>query len=273
MPEPLRLLVLGAHPDDAEFGAGGIASIYRKLGHAVKMISLTSGDAGHHEMSGPPLAARRRAEAAASGRVIGAEYITWDNHDGELVPTLELRWQVIREIRTFKPDLVITHRPDDYHPDHRAVGHVVRDASYMVTVPPIVPDAPILRRDPVVAYMYDGFTKPYPLQPDVVIDIGEHVDTVTKMLDAHVSQMYEWLPYNRRELEKVPKGDADRRAWLKEWYVNRLRKRADRFRQRVVETYEADRGNRIEYIDVFEISEYAAPLDAEARRRLFPFVP
>jgi len=85
--------------------------------------------------------------------------------------------------------------------------------------------------------------------------------------------MYEWLPYNRRELEKVPKGDADRRAWLKEWYVNRLRKRADRFRQRVVETYEADRGNRIEYIDVFEISEYAAPLDAEARRRLFPFVP
>ena len=178
MPTPLRLLILGAHPDDAEFHAGGLAALYRQHGHTVKMISLTNGDAGHQQMSGPPLAARRRQEAAAAGRVIGAEYVTWDNHDGQLMPTLEVRYQVIRELRTFQPDLVLTHRTNDYHPDHRAVGNVVRDASYMVTVPPVVPDVPILRKDPVVAYMPDPFTKPYPLEPHVVIDITEQVDTV-----------------------------------------------------------------------------------------------
>src|SRR5690606_27113077 len=121
---------------------------------------------------GQALAERRRAEAAAAGNVIGATYVTWDNHDGMLQPTLEVRWQVIREIRTYRPHLVLTHRPNDYHPDHRAVGNVVRDASYMVTVPAVVPDVPVVQKheEPVVAYMPDRFTKPYPLQPDAVID-------------------------------------------------------------------------------------------------------
>jgi LmbE family N-acetylglucosaminyl deacetylase len=144
MSDPLRLLILGAHPDDAEFHAGGLAAIYRRLGHVVKMVALTNGDAGHHQMHGPELAARRRQEAAAAGAVIGAEYVAWDHHDGFLQPTIELRLEVIRELRRFRPDLVLTHRPDDYHPDHRAVGNVVRDASYMVTVPRRA--APGLRR-------------------------------------------------------------------------------------------------------------------------------
>jgi len=272
MPDPLRLLILGAHPDDAEYHAGGLATIYRRLGHAVKMVSLTSGDAGHHEMRGPELADRRRREAAAAGAVIGAEYVTWDNADGFLQPTIELRLAVIGELRRFRPDLVLTHRPDDYHPDHRAVGNVVRDASYMVTVPAILPSEPILRRDPVVAYMPDRFTKPYPLQPDVVIDVTEHFETIVDMLACHESQFFEWLPFNRRAEGQVPRDPAVRRAWLRAWYANHLHSAAERWRPQLIETYGPQRGEQIEFAEAYEISEYAAPLDGEARTRLFSFL-
>jgi LmbE family N-acetylglucosaminyl deacetylase len=205
--------------------------------------------------------------------LIGAEYVTWDNYDGQLQATLELRWEVIREIRTFAPDLVLTHRPDDYHPDHRAVGNVVRDASYLVTVPPIVPDVPILHKDPVVAYMSDRFTKPYPLQGDVVIDISSHLETVVDMLCCHVSQVFEWLPYNYGGSDQVPSGQAERRQWVKDWYLARQRPLAERYRRQVIETYGPQRGAAIEHVEVFEISEYARPLDTELRRQLFPFLP
>ena len=273
MPQPLRLLVFGAHPDDADFHSGGLAALYRELGHTVKMISVTNGDAGHHEKSGAELAAIRRAEAAAAGDVIGAEYVAWDHHDGTLQPTLELRLQVIREIRTFQPDLVLTHRTNDYHPDHRAVGDVVRDASYMVTVPPIAPETPALRGDPVVAFMPDRFTKPYRLQGDVVIDIAGQIETIVDMLACHRSQVYEWLPYNRGIAEQVPEGEDAKRAWLRDWYLDRLRPYAEAYRQELIAAYGAERGGRVEFAEAYEISEYAAPLDEAARRRLFSFLP
>ncbi|MBI1904155.1 MAG: PIG-L family deacetylase [Planctomycetia bacterium] len=272
MPDrPLRLLILGAHPDDAEFHAGGLAAIYRRLGHVVKMVSVTSGDAGHHVLGGPELAARRRLEAAAAGEVIGAEYITWDNHDGVLLPTLDVRYQIIREIRRFEPDLVLTHRTNDYHPDHRAVGHAVRDASYMVTVPNVLPEVPILRKDPVVAYMADRFTKPCPLQPDVLIDASDHLETVVEMLSCHVSQMFEWLPYNQQIEDKVPRGHDERRAWLRQWFLaHRAGPMTERFRPQLIERFGPDRGRRIVYAEAYELSEYAAPLNDSAQKHLFP---
>lgn len=270
MPDSLRLLILGAHPDDAEVHSAGLAAIYRRLGHAVRIVSVTNGDAGHHEMRGEELAQRRRAEAAAAGRVIGAEYITWDNHDGTLQPTLDVRQQVIREIRTYQPDLVLTHRTNDYHPDHRAVGNVVRDASYMVTVPAVVPDVPVLQKDPVVAYMPDRFTKPYPLQPDAVIDITDCIETAVDMLACHESQVFEWLPHNRRQGGEVPSEPTARRDWLRAWYLGRIRSQADRYRRRLIETYGQERGSAIEYCEAYEISEYAAAADADDLQRLFP---
>ncbi len=213
--DTLRLLILGAHPDDAEFHAGGLAAIYRGLGHEVRMISLTNGAAGHHRRSPEELVDLRRAEAAAAGAIIGATYLTWDHPDGELLPTLDLRRQVIREIRTFQPDLLLTHRTCDYHPDHRAVGQVVQDASFMVIVPHIVPDVPALRTDAVVAYMPDAFTKPTPLAGDVVIDVGEQIETVVDMLCCHRSQVFEWLPYTRGIEDQVPEDESERRAWVR----------------------------------------------------------
>ena len=168
------------------------------------MVSVTDGGAGHHQASRQQLVVRRRQEAAAAGQVIGAEYVTWDYPDGELLPTLPLRRQIIREIRSFVPDLVLTHRTADYHPDHRAVGQVVQDAMYMVTVPLIVPDVPILRRNPVLAYMTDLFTRPSPLEADVVLDVDAHVDTIVAMLACHRSQVFEFLPYNQGVPEQVP---------------------------------------------------------------------
>ena len=270
--EPLRLLIIGAHPDDADYAAGGTAALYRAAGHTVKMVSLTNGDAGHHVMSGPELARRRRAEATAAGAVIGATYETFDNHDGQLLPTLENRIQVIRLIRTFRPDLVLTHRPNDYHPDHRYTSQLVQDAAYMVTVPAVAPETPYLQRDPVIAYLPDDFQRPYPLQPAVVVDVGPVIEQIVSMLHCHTSQFYEWLPYNHGFLDKVPADEAARRAWLGALVRQRLKARAEKYRELLRAAYGPERGAAVEYAEAFEACEYGAPLDEAARRRLFPFV-
>jgi LmbE family N-acetylglucosaminyl deacetylase len=272
MSDPLRLLIVGAHPDDADFHAGGTAALYRAAGHVVKMVSLTNGDAGHQTLRGPELARRRTAEAAAAGAVIGASYDVFDIPDGHLLPTLENRARVIRLLRTFRPDLVLTHRPNDYHPDHRYTSTLVQDAAYLVTVPAVVPDAPHLSRDPVIAYLPDDFQKPYPFQPSVAVDIGGVFDRVAAMLHCHQSQFYEWLPYNGGFLDSVPAGEAERREYIAEMIRARLRPRADRYRSLLLERYGAERGARIEYIEAFEPCEYGAPLDEAARRRLFGFL-
>ncbi|HVX11904.1 MAG TPA: PIG-L deacetylase family protein [Pirellulales bacterium] len=269
-----RLLYLVAHPDDAEFLGGGLATLHARRGSVVKFVSLTNGDAGHHLHAGPQLAERRRKEAEEAAAVIGATAEVWSHHDGCLQPTLELRWQVVREIRRFKPDLVLTHRTNDYHPDHRAVGTVVQDACYLVTVPALAADTPALARDPVVAFLPDRFTKPVPLAGDVVLDVGECADTIVEMLACHRSQFFEWLPFNLRIADQVPEAetagsDRARRAWLKTWYLDHLRPQADRYRRELVARYGESHGRRIEFAEVYEISEYAAPLNTALEDRLF----
>ena len=272
-PSPLRLLILGAHPDDGEFHAGGLATRYCQAGHTVKIISVTDGRAGHHLMQPNQLAEVRRREAAAAGALIGAEYQTWDYPDGQLQPTLKVRERIIREVREFNPDLLVTHRPCDYHPDHRAVGQLVQDASYMVTVPLVCPETPILKRDPVVAYMPDLFTRPYPLVGDIVVDISDQINIIVQMLACHASQVFEFLPFNQGIADDVPTDPAARIEWLRYWYTQIIRPRSDRFREILVQQYGSQRGAEIELVEAFEISEYATPLDADLRRRLFWFLP
>src|SRR5262245_59864212 len=273
MSAPLHLLIIGAHPDDADYAAGGTAALYRAAGHRVTMVSLTNGDAGHHRTRGAELAQRRKAEAAASGAVIGAAYDVFDNHDGELLPTLDNRKQIIRLIRMQRPDLILTHRPNDYHPDHRYTSQLVQDAAYMVTVPPVVPDVPHLEANPVIAYLPDGFAKPYPFQPAIAVAVDSVIDKIIDMLHCHTSQFYEWLPYDRGVLGEVPADETSRKAWLGRQVRVRLHKQADRFRALRVRNDGAERGGWVEYAEAFEACEYGAPLDDAARRRLFPFVP
>ena len=267
----LKLLVIVAHPDDAEYRAGGLAALYRRLGHRVKFLAVTNGEAGHQTEPGFSLVARRKLEAAQATEPFGIEAEVWDNPDGQLVVDLVRRWQILRAIRREEPDLVLTHRPNDYHPDHRAVSLLVQDAAYLLTVPAICPDTPHLRRDPVIAYLTDDFKRPYPFEPSVVIDLASVWAEKITMLDAHVSQFYEWLPTNMDRFGQVPVDSDDRRQWLDTLILSGSRQLADRFRARLIDRYGTPRGTSINQVEAFEGCEYGAPLDANAIARLFPF--
>jgi LmbE family N-acetylglucosaminyl deacetylase len=265
----VRVIAFGAHPDDCDQSAGGLAAKYATLGYKVKFVSLTNGDAGHQSQSGRTLAARRRAETEEAGRRIGIEYDVLDNHDGELLPTLAVRQQVIRKIREWQADIVLAPRPNDYHPDHRYTGILVQDASYMVTVPDIVPDTPALRKNPVFLYFSDRFTRPQPFRPDIVVSIDDVYDKKIDMLDAHVSQFYEWLPWHDGQLDQVPKDPAERKKWLAS---NRSKSVPPEWREALQKRYGADAAH-IVHAEAFEITEYGRQPDEDEIRKLFPFFP
>ena len=271
--DPLRILVIGAHPDDGDIKAGGTASQWCRLGHHVHFVSVTDGGAGHQSLRGPVLAERRRGEARAAGTVIGATYTVLEFPDAGLLPTLDARHRLIRLIRGERPDLILTHRLSDYHPDHRYTATLVQDAAYLVTVPAVCADVPHLKHDPVIACFSDDFKKPVPFSPDVVIDIGDDMERMIDMLHCHESQFYEWLPFNSGQAHQVPAADVARRRWLGERIRRRLRPLADRYRQQLLHAYGPERGRSVEYVEAFEVSEHGAPLTAAARARLFPFLP
>lgn len=268
---PLRILVIGAHPDDCDVKAAGTAALYRRRGHDVRFVSVTNGESGHHRLRGEELAAIRRREAAAAGRVLGIQYDVLDYPDGRLQPTLQARDEIIGLIRNYRPDLILTHRPNDYHPDHRYTSQLVCDAAYMVTVPAVVPAVPHLRDNPAIAYLSDHFQRPYRFSPTVVVDIEPVIETAVDMLDCHRSQFYEWLPFNHRHEEEVPEDPAARRHWLGQRFRQRIAPLADDCRDLIIATYGEDQGRRIQYVEAFEPCEYGAPIDAELQRRLFPF--
>ena len=269
--QPIRVIAFGAHPDDCDLGAGGLAAKYAALGHKVKFVSLTNGDVGHQTQHGEELARRRRAEAMEAGRRIGIEYEVLNNHDGKLLPTLEVREQVIREIRQWKADIVIAPRPNDYHPDHRYTGVLVQDASYMVIVPSLVADAPPLQHNPVFLYYSDHFTQPQPFRPDIAVAIDDVYDKKVNMLDAHVSQFYEWLPWTMGQFEQVPKDPAERKKWLAAWPMAERKARPE-WDAALAKRYGAQAKN-IRYVEAFEITEYGRQLNEEQIRQLFPFFP
>ncbi len=269
--QPLRVIAFGAHPDDCDLGAGGLAAKYAAHGDKVKFVSLTNGDAGHQTMHGVELAARRRAEAQEAARRIGIEYEVLDNHDGKLLPTLEVREQVIREIRQWRADIVIAPRPNDYHPDHRYTGVLVQDASYMVIVPSLVADAPPLVHNPVFLYYSDRFQRPQPFRPDIVVSIDDVFEKKINMLDAHVSQFYEWLPWTMGRLEEVPKDPAERKKWLAQ-YQKSFKEPQAGWREGLVKRYGVQAA-RAQSMEAFEITEYGRQPSEEEIRKLFPFFP
>lgn len=246
MAQPPRLMIVGAHPDDAEFHAGGLAWRYAAAGFPILILCLTDGSAGHARLDRAELAARRRIEASRAADLLDAKLEIWDTSDGELDANLALRHQLIREIRRFAPDLIVTHRVWDYHPDHRAAGQLVQDACYMVRVPNVCPDTPALAKDPVVAQMCDFFAKPVAFSADVTLDIEADFEHVVSLLACHESQVYEWLPFMLGH-----EGEPDR-ARLRELFG----RRAGAIAKRHLPT--------ARYAEAFEISEYGhRPTEAE----------
>lgn len=274
--EKLRIVVFGAHPDDAEFKAGGTARKWAKLGHHVKLCSVTNGDIGHWQMAGGPLAQRRRAESAAVAKALGVTSQVLDNHDGELEPTLENRRLITRVIREWKADIVISHRPWDYHPDHRYVGILVQDAAFMVTVPYFCPDTPPLKKNPVFLFSSDGFQKPYPFKPDVVVGLDDVFDEKVEALHELESQVYEGGAGGSEEsVRAVPPANdvAARKAWLKARWQARQSAEADKFRADLVRLYGDEAGKGMKYAEAFELCEYGRRPNPAELKQLFPFFP
>jgi len=269
--DPVRALFIGAHPDDCDLKAGGTAALMAGEGHAVKFASLTNGDAGHHEMGGGALARRRRAEAEEAARRLGIDaYEVMPHSDGEVRPTLEIRRDVIRCIREWNADVVVGHRPNDYHPDHRYGGQVVQDAAYMVQVPNVLPTVAPTDGNPIFLYFQDRFQKPYPFEHDIVVGIDAALDRKVDALDAHESQFYGWLPKASGALDQVPDDPAARPDWLKERWIDPV---SDAARTGLDVWYGPGRAQDVQHAESFQIAEYGRqPADAEVHR-LFPMLP
>lgn len=257
----LNVIVIGAHPDDCDNIAGGTAILYVKSGCRVKFISMTNGDAGHQSTGGGALAKRRMAEAQEAGKRFGVDYQVMDNHDGELMPTLENRMKVIREIRNWKADLVITHPPDDYHPDHRNTSLLVQDASYMVIVPNVAPDTPPLKKNPVFFY-------PGSASPEIAIGIDEVFNQKIFAMAAHESQFFEWLPWTNGTLDQVPTGKEEKLKFL----AKRYQPVSETVKACLVKWYGEEKGNKITYAETFRSTPYGRKPSGEEIRKLFPMI-
>lgn len=272
------ILCIGAHPDDNELSVGGTAARLRERGDIVQFISATFGDKGHFypEYIADPekLSARRQTEAENAAAVIGAEYKTLGLHDGEVYVHLITTEKMVRAIRSFGPpgqgpDLVLFNRPQDYHRDHRYTAQLVLDATYMLTVPMMCPDTRHLDRMPVFAYWYDDFSEVTPFRADVVVPIDDVIEQKIDMSAAHVSQMFEWLPYNAGRLDQVPP-ESDP-VGRRELMAKHIRARGEYRREQTRDVLEKQYGlNSIQYAEAFQVCEYGRVPNEEELRQLFP---
>lgn len=283
MPNKLSILLIGAHPDDCEGSAGGYAALMAGRGHRVGLMSVTDGGLGHYRHAPADLVAIRTREAQAAAALIGAESIILPNPDGSLENTLETRKMLIRAIRAFNPDLIITHRPNDYHVDHRNTSLLVQDASYLLRLPGFCPEAQPLSKTPYIMFFHDNFTKP-PFDPCVAISIDAVYDTKVRMKACHASQYFDWLPWLDGTLDLVPESEAERLVFLRRPLLaggnleNKAVKqsRGERGQHGITQAYAGliaarygDKAPGVVFSEAFEASEYGASVDEEAIGVLF----
>ncbi len=266
-----KFLVFGAHPDDCDLLFGGTAVKLARAGHLVKFVSACNGDCGHQSMDRKALAERRYAETQASAKIAGlAEYQVLNHHDCEIENTLAAREEVIRIIRNFQPDVVLSHRNCDYHADHRAIAQLIMDAAYLVKVPLYCADTPIPAKNPVFAYLYDRFRDPRPIRADAAVEIDSVLETKLRMMDCHASQFYEWLPWDKgfRDFDASGMSWEQKKTWLYEKWACRFEAAADLARHTLCEIY-GDAGKTVKCAEIFEFSEYGEPVSEEEFRNLF----
>ena len=249
-----------------------MALLWASKGHHVKFVSVTNGDIGHWRDAGGPLARRRKAEVEQAARVLGIATEVLDIHDGELLPTLDNRRAVTRLIREWKADIVMSHRPNDYHPDHRYTGVLVQDSAYMVAVPNFCPDVPPLKSNPVFFFYPDSFQKPNPFQPDVVVSVDSVIEKKLDALDTLESQFYEGGALGSAELMPAdPQKQAERRRKVRADHAGRDQAIARRFRDKLAEWYGKDAADKVRHAEAFEVCEYGRHPDKKELARLFPF--
>jgi len=268
----LRIIIFGAHPDDAEYFGAGVAMKWAKQGHHVKLVSTTNGDIGHWQMAGGPLAQRRKKEVMEVGRRLGVTTEVLDIHDGEIMPTLQNRRIITREIELWNADIVITNRPNDYHPDHRYTSILVQDSAYMVTVPFFVADVPALKKNPLFLYASDSFERPNPFRADVAVGIDDVMEPTLDALLVMESQIHEGGANGYAGLYPADAaGRERRREEVRRELAGRYSGHADTYRDALVKLYGEDRGRKIRYAQAFEVCEYGRRPSPEELKTLFPF--
>ena len=269
-PQPLRIIAFGAHPDDAELKASGVAALWASAGHKVKFVAMTNGDVGHFESSGKPLARRRKAEVEECARILGIETEVMDIHDGELTPSLENRKMMGRLIRQWQADIVMGHRPYDYHPDHRYVGVLMDDSAVVVVAPFFLPDTRPTQRNPVYMYYSDGFQDPKPFTPTMVVGIDETAEKKWQCVSAMPSQFGDKDSWQGRTLPNVPEGDRERATYLLEIVKKRNMAVADQYRERLVALYGPERGKKFQYAEAFQLGQYGRQASPDDLKKMFP---
>lgn len=268
----LRIIVFGAHPDDAEYRGAGVAMKWAKMGHHVKLVSATNGDIGHWQMAGGPLALRRKNEVMEVGRRLGVTTQVIDIHDGEIMPTLENRRIITRLIRQWNADIVIVNRPNDYHPDHRYTSILVQDSAYMVTVPFFCPDVPALKKNPVFLYAPDHFKRPNPFRADVAVAIDDVIDPTLDALLVMESQIQEGGANGYPGIfPEDPAGRQKRRDQVRDELARRYAGYADTYRDTLAKFYGAERARKVQYAQPFEVCEYGRQPSQDDLKKMFPF--
>ena len=269
--EDLRVMAIGAHPDDADQFVGCTAVKWAARGACVRFVSVCNGNKGWHLVPNDGIAERRRGEAAAAAKAYGIEsYDIWDVPDCEIEPTIELRRRMTRMVRQFAPHIVFTHRTCDYHADHRACSQLVQDMTYMLGLVNWCPETPVPAVRPAVFFMSDDFDFPRSLRPDALVAVDDVMDRYLDALANHVSQFFEFLPVDMGlSASDVPdRADvAAVRAYLEKWYAPMKRTDAVRFRDRLAEWYGAKGAPR--RVEAFEMSRYGRQLTESELRELF----
>jgi len=186
----MNILAVGAHPDDLETLCAGTLAKYVKEGHKVFMANLCNGNLGHSEISPEELREIRRKECEKAASMIEAELLTPDIGDMSLFPDRETRKKVVDIVRMAKPDVVLTHAPNDYMVDHITTSQLVLDASFAAPVPHFYTDhAPHTKIAPV---FYMDTISGIDFQPEIYVDISPEIELKKKMLACHQSQA-KWL--------------------------------------------------------------------------------
>ena len=267
--EQKRILFIGAHPDDADILCGGTALKLARAGHVVKFVSATNGDTGHHILSREETARIRVGEAKASAAYAGLyEYEVMDNPCG-IEASVENRRKMVRVIRSFAPDVVITHRTCDYHPDHRATAQLVQDCAYVCMVPHFCEDAPIPERAPVFALSYDGFQDPRPHRADAAIEFDSVLEEKLEMMSHHASQFFEWLPWvaGRKDVCETGMTEAEKRESMIQ-VLRRFETAANGARELLKRVHGVAVGEKIRYAETFEQSPYSRVVSPEDFQKL-----
>lgn len=184
-----KILIICAHPDDAELECGGFIMKYRTR-FDISVLILTNGSRGSRDnLSHDTILSEIREKEARQAAVYGNYSVFFGCfNDGELMDSLDIRNKIISFIRLIKPVAVFTHRDNDYHPDHRCVSRMVQDSLVAIYCDGYLPEYPAIDYVPAVLFFWNRFDRPSKFSCDLYIDITDYIEEKKQLLEIHTSQ-------------------------------------------------------------------------------------